>query len=98
MKPVTGAAVHWWTPQDCDDDVMEDVETAAAHESRELNEVVERLLQRYPDLQEQHVRSVVTKAHEEFAGNPIRDFVPVFVERSARDELSRTVKVTPDNG
>jgi len=77
---------------------MEDIDTTAAHEFRELNEVVERLLQRYPDLQEQHVRSVVTKAHEKFAGNPIRDFVPVFVERSARDELSRTVKVTPDNG
>ena len=77
---------------------MEDVDTTAAHESRELNEVVERLLQRFPDTNEQHVLSVVTKAHQKFAGNPIRDFVPVFVERSARDELSRTVQVTPDSG
>ena len=29
------------------------------------------------------------KAYEGFAGHPIRDFVPVFVERVARDELSR---------
>lgn len=77
---------------------MEDVDTSAAHESRELNEVVERLLQRFPDLQEERVRSVVTEAHERFAGNPIRDFVPVFVERSARDELSRSVPMGPDNG
>ena len=77
---------------------MEDVGTAAAHESRELNEVVERLLQRFPDVQEERVRSVVIKAHEAFVGNPIRDFVPVFVERSARDELSRSVPVAPDNG
>ena len=33
-----------------------------------------------PDaLQEERVRSVVIKAHETFVGNPIRDFVTVFV-------------------
>jgi hypothetical protein len=77
---------------------MEDVDIAAAHESRELNEVVERLLERFPDMQEERVRSVVTEAHKRFAGNPIRDFVPVFVERSARDELSRSQTTAPDNG
>ena len=65
--------------------------------SWELNEVVERLLQRFPDVQEERVRSVVTKAHEAFVGNPIRDFVPVFVERSARVGLSRSVPVAPEN-
>jgi hypothetical protein len=69
----------------------DDVDLAAAHESRELNEVVERLLLRFPDMQEERVRSVVTKAHEKFVGNPIRDFVPVFIERSAREELSQGV-------
>jgi len=68
----------------------ENVATAAAHESRELNEVVERLVERFPDVPEERVRSVVAKAHEKFAGNPIRDFVPVFVERSARDELTQS--------
>jgi len=77
---------------------MEDVDTTAAHESRELNEVVHRLLERFPDVQEQEVRSVVFKAHEKFAGNPIRDFVPVFVERSAIDVLSRTDRAAPENG
>ncbi len=76
---------------------MED-DATAAHEFRELNEVVERLLQRFPDIQEERVRSVVNKAHEKFVGNPIRDFVPVFVERSARDELSRNAHMGPDNG
>ena len=71
-----------------------DPDLAAAHESRELDEVVERLLLRFPDLQEDRVRSVVTKAHAKFVGNPIRDFVPVFVERSARDELSQSVPST----
>lgn len=74
---------------------MEAIDPAAAHESRELNEVVERLCARFPDEQEERVRAVVTKAHEGFAGNPIRDFVPVFVERSARDELSGSNRAAP---
>jgi hypothetical protein len=76
---------------------MNDVDAAAAHESRELAEVVERLLQRFPDRPEEQVRSAVSKAHAQFVGNPIRDFVPVFVERSARDELSRSAPVVSHN-
>jgi hypothetical protein len=76
---------------------MEDIDPAVTHEARELDEVVERLRQRFPQTPEDRVRSVVMEAHRSFAGNPIRDFVPVFVERSARDELSRTVQVAPDN-
>jgi hypothetical protein len=69
---------------------MNDDDVIAAHESRELNEVVERLRQRFPDVPEERVRLLVDKAHEKFVDNPIRDFVPVFVERSARDELSQS--------
>ncbi len=73
-------------------------DAAAAHEVRELNEVVERLREQFPEVPEEQVRSVVTKAHEGFAGHPIRDFVPVFVERVARDELSKDNPGPPDNG
>jgi hypothetical protein len=73
-------------------------DAAAAHEVRELNEVVERLREQFPEVEEEKVRSVVTKAHEGFAGHPIRDFVPVFVERVARDELSKDNPGPPDNG
>jgi hypothetical protein len=59
------------------------------HEARAMEEVVERLAARFPDVAEDRVREIVTAAHEEFANRPIRDFVPVFVERTARDELSR---------
>jgi hypothetical protein len=34
--------------------------------------------------------AVVDAAHEQFKGTPIRDFVPVFVERLASEELDRT--------
>ena len=76
---------------------MEDPDAAADHESRELNEVVQRLRDRFPDVPEEHVRSAVTKAHSEFEGNPIRDFVPVFVERTVRDELRRGAQAAPGN-
>ncbi len=58
------------------------------HEARALEEVVERLVDRFPDVPEVRVRETVRAASEEFANRPIRDFVPVFVERSARDALS----------
>ena len=60
-----------------------------AHEEREIREVVERLSARFPHEQPEHIRAVVDAAHDQFKGNPIRDFVPVFVERVASDELDR---------
>ena len=77
---------------------MEDVDVAAAHESRELDEVLERLIQRFPDIPEERVRAAIDEAHERFVGNPIRNFVPVFVERSVRDVLSGSVPAEPDSG
>ena len=74
---------------------MEDVDQVAAHESRELIEVVERLRQRFPDIDEERVRSAVADAHQAFDGNPIRDFVPVFVERTARDALGKADPAGP---
>ena len=61
----------------------------AEHEARALAEVVERLVARFPDVAENRVREIVRAAHQEFANRPIRDYVPVFVERTAKDELSR---------
>lgn len=77
---------------------MEDLDAVAAHESRELNEVVERLLAQFPGTSEERVRALVTEIHERFDGDPIRGFVPVFVERAARDELAQTHQVAPENG
>jgi hypothetical protein len=33
------------------------------------------------------VSATVQRCHEQFAGSPIRDFVPVLVERMARSSL-----------
>jgi hypothetical protein len=61
---------------------------AAAHEALEIDEVIERLQDRFPDIDQDRIRGVVTDAHREFEGRAIRDFVPVFVERAARITLT----------
>lgn len=62
---------------------------AAAHEAREIDEVVARLQERFPSVDEERIRAVVQEEHRTFEGRPIRDFVPVFVERAAIDRLRR---------
>lgn len=61
----------------------------AAHESREIDEVIERLRERFPTVEEDRIRGVVHEEHRAFDGRPIRDFVPVFVERAAVERLRR---------
>jgi hypothetical protein len=56
-------------------------------ETRALSEVSQRLSTTFPDLPEDVVRDTVHGYHEQFAGRPIRDFVPVLVERMARTTL-----------
>lgn len=63
---------------------------ASAREAREIGEVVGRLRARFPAIDQDRIRGVVDSCHEAFRGRPIRDFVPILVERLARDELART--------
>lgn len=58
-----------------------------SEEEREVEAVVHRLADRFPEVGHEHVVEVVTDAHEELDGNPIRDFVPVLVEHEARGRL-----------
>ena len=60
----------------------------AAREANDIVEVTRRLSTRYPDLPSATVQAAVDQAHQKFAGARIRDFVPVFVERTARDTLA----------
>jgi hypothetical protein len=53
-----------------------------------LNEVVERLVGRYPTLPPNTVNDVVHDLHADFDGAPIREFVPLLVERRAHIALS----------
>jgi hypothetical protein len=54
-----------------------------------IDQVVERLTSRYPTIEATTVSIVVRDMHSRFEGRPLRDYVPLFVERNARTELDR---------
>ena len=54
-----------------------------------IDQLVVRLTSRYPALSESTVASLVRDVHARFDGRPLRDFVPLLVERNARAELDR---------
>jgi len=55
-----------------------------------MAEVQERLESRFPDLDPTVVEAAIRVAASEITG-PVRDFVPLLVERAARERLRRTV-------
>lgn len=56
-----------------------------------LNEIEERLVDVYAEVSPQQVYTTVGQAHAVFEESPIRDFVPLLVERRARRELAALV-------
>ncbi|TQM62870.1 three-helix bundle dimerization domain-containing protein [Humibacillus xanthopallidus] len=68
--------------------------TGPDHERRALVEVEERLRRRFPQLDATVVEAAVRLAHAEMTG-PVRDFVPLLVERAARDRLAFALRDTP---
>jgi hypothetical protein len=54
-----------------------------------IDQIVMRLTNRYPTISASTVASVVHDIHSRYDGRPLRDFVPLFVERNARSELDR---------
>lgn len=64
-------------------------------EVRAVDEVIDRLVARFPDLPRDHIATVVETAHLELEGNPVRDFVPVLVERTAKQRLKQEATASP---
>ena len=58
-----------------------------AHEHRAIEEVRVRLAQRFPDVERTDVDRAVDDALAGITG-PVRDFVPILVERAAAQNLS----------
>lgn len=54
-----------------------------------IQQVVDRLTQSYPSMPPDTVMTVVHHNHARFDGRPVRDFVPLFAERGARQELAK---------
>ena len=58
-----------------------------ADEERAIGEVVDRLAKQFPAVPAGEVAQVVSQSRPEFDDAPIRDFVPLFVERGAKARL-----------
>ena len=54
-----------------------------------IEQLVVRLTSRYPTISQSTVATVVHDVHSRFEGRPLRDFIPLLVERNARSELER---------
>ena len=58
-------------------------------EQTALAEVKRRLIQEFPGVAPTDVDTAVAAAHVRFDLRPIRDFVPLFVEKRARHQLAQ---------
>lgn len=65
--------------------------THLEREAAALSHVTLRLQEAFPQLPAEQVRATVQEQYRRFEGSKIRDFVPIFVERNAREELARRV-------
>lgn len=60
----------------------------SAEEDRLIGQVVDRLLAGFPHVPQDTVHELVGSVHHRFDNAPIRDFVPLFVERHTKEKLA----------
>jgi len=60
-----------------------------AAEQRGVDEVIDRLAEKYPRVDRAEIANIVGEEHLAFAGKPVRAFVPVLVEKSARKRVKK---------
>ena len=58
-------------------------------EQQIMDQVAERLTGIYPDVPSDMISRFVHEQHARYEGRPIRDFIPLFVERHTRAELDK---------
>jgi len=67
---------------------MNGTETAPS-EQQIIDELASRLMDAYAQVEPTKILSIVSREYARFAGSPIRDFIPLFVERNAKTALSK---------
>ena len=58
-------------------------------EEQIIAHVAQRLADAHAEVEPARISSIVNEQYARFDGRPIRDFVPLFVERGATSELSK---------
>ena len=60
-------------------------------ETQALAVVAQRMRDRFPNIPLEVVDAAVVRFHREYDGRPIREFVPLLVERQVREHLSGSI-------
>ena len=63
-----------------------------ASEAEAISRIVQRLREQFPEVPSDALGEVVHGHYEEFDGRPVRDFVPVLVERATRAHLEAGIE------
>ena len=69
---------------------MSMVASVPQDERAQIDAVRRRLAQKYAELPHDHVAAVVQHAYARFSQSVLRDFIPLLVERRAREELAKS--------
>jgi hypothetical protein len=65
----------------------------ARAERKSLDRIVASMMERFPRTSRSAIQRIVDRRYLEFSGAPIRDYIPIMVEREAREDL-RAVIIT----
>jgi hypothetical protein len=60
-------------------------------EQQIIDQLLQRLAGTYADVEHAEVARLVNEEYSRFEGRPIRDYIPLFVERHAADRLSKLI-------
>jgi hypothetical protein len=60
-------------------------------ESQVLQQLTDKLVHTYPEVEPGRVSKLVEQEYARYYGRPLRDYVPLFVERHAKEELDKLV-------
>ena len=66
--------------------------SADGAEQRSVDEVIDRLAEKYPSVDRSTIVAIVAEEHESFHGRPVRDFVPVLVEKRAKQRVKELAR------
>ncbi|SFR84416.1 hypothetical protein SAMN05428970_2990 [Agromyces sp. CF514] len=68
------------------------MEQKKATEQHAVTEVVDRLAEKYPSVDRDEIARIVADEYTNLDGKPVRDFVPVLVEKSAKKRVKQVAK------
>ena len=71
---------------------FKNVHMSELEETQAMEHVIDRLSERFPSLERDHIVGVVEDERRQLQAGRVRDFVPVLVEKAAKKRLKREAK------